>query len=146
MSYLLLETVENAPLAQNFEVTDRLQLVAIRPWLYLHNDPVGSIKVSLKFGAETIASKTLTVAEILTLANLPAGRYHHGFFTFDLEAVLNIKTTYQITVEGADGYAYDPDKYFAWIKPHENLVNTFNENVLFDDQNPFGYQIWGYKK
>jgi len=144
MSYLLIEPIEAVPVEQTFKMFERLQVQAVRPYLYLHNDPTGSIKVAIKYDGQKIASKTLTVAEILNLAELPAGQYHYGFFTFDIEAVLNIKTEYQIEVSGV-GYGYDPNSYFGWIKPHENLINTFSESVLYDDQNPFGFQLWGYK-
>jgi len=143
MSYLVIEYLETT-LEQSFQVNERIQVSAIRPWLYLHNDPAGTFKFAIKQNGNEIGSKELTISEIKTLAGLSDNEYHHGFIKFDFNAILNIDTSYQIELSSS-GYVYDPNSYIGWVKPHENLLNSFDDVISYDDQKPLGVQMWGYK-
>lgn len=144
MSKIIVTPLESV-LTQTFQVSNRVQTAAVRPWLYFQNDPSGAFKIAIKYNGNEIASKQLTMNEIKTLAGWSDNQYHHGFIKFDLFAILNINTDYQIELS-ADSYSYDPNSYIGWVKPHENLINTFDGVALFDNYKPYGFQIWGYKE
>ena len=144
MSYLVLDPLEAAALTQTFQVEERIQVEAVRPWLYFHNDPSGTFTVSIRYNGNVIGSKSFTMEEIKTLAGWGDNEYHHGFIKFDFGGILNPTVDYQIELSSS-GYTYDPNSYIGWVKPHENLINTLTDTVTYADENPFGFQLWGYK-
>ncbi len=149
MTTLVLDELKTT-LEQDFTLNEDsltgMRIKAIRPLLYLHNDPTGTFTISLKQGVTTIDSKALTMAEILSNANFSAGQYHWGVFNFEFDQYNTIKRGLTYTIElSSSGYSFTESAYVGWIKPHEDLVNTFNEVVDIFTKNPFGYQLWGHK-
>lgn len=144
MSKLIVTPLDSV-LTQTFQVEKRVQAVSVRPWLYFHNDPSGTFKIAIKSNGNEIASKELTMSEIKTMAGWNDNEYHHGFIKFDLSAILNINTNYDIELS-ADSYSNDSSSYIGWVKPHENLINTFEGVAPFDNYKPYGFQIWSFKQ
>lgn len=143
MSKLLVDYLETT-LTQQFRVNKRIQAVAVRPWLYFANDPAGTFKVAIKHAGQELGSKELTMTEIKTLAGWNDNEYHHGFIKFDFNVILNKGVYYDLELS-ASGYSYDPNSVIGWVKPFENLINNFDETINYDDEKPFGFQLWGYK-
>ncbi len=137
-------------LAQDFQLLDDtltgMRVKAIRPLLYLHNDPPGTFTITLKQGVSTIDSKSLTIAEILANADFSANQYHWGIFNFEFDKYNKIKRGLTYTIElSASGYSFAENAYLAWIKPFEDRHNTFTDTITSFLENPFGYEIWGHK-
>jgi hypothetical protein len=134
-------------LSQTITVEKRMIVKAIRPRIVLYNDPAGTFTFSIKQGATVLATKSLTLAEILSGAGLSAGQYHHGFvnWEFDQQVVLN-KEVYTIELT-TSGYTFSEASYFGWVRDHEDLTNriTDDSNILSDVDNPLTVQIWGYQ-
>ena len=144
MSTLLVEPLEGTPLTQEFTLkSQRLNLTAIRPRLYLHNDPTGTFTLNLKYNGNIISSADFTVADIKSGASYNDNEYHHGFIKLDMGAVLNLGFTYQLELTSS-GYTFAESSYLGWIKEFENQTNTFSTSVTTIDEYPFGYQLWGY--
>jgi|DEB0MinimDraft_6_1074348.scaffolds.fasta_scaffold09455_3 hypothetical protein len=144
MSTLLVEPLQGTPLTQDFEIKgNRLNLTAIRPRLYMHNDPTGTFTLNLKYSGNVIATADFTMAEIKAGASYNDNEYHHGFIKIDIGAVLNIGATYTLELTSS-GYTFSEASYLGWIKEFENQTNSFSESVTTLDEYPFGYQLWGY--
>ena len=144
MTTLVVEDLKTT-LTQDFEVLQRRTVTNIRPYLVFANDPSGTYTITVKDGATALASKSLTMAEIISGGVWNANEYHYGFINFDLdnEAILNTNRTYTIEYSSS-GYTFDLAAYTSWIKPHEDLINTTDETITTDSQNPFGFQLWGF--
>lgn len=146
MSTLVLEELKASTLEQELTVNKRSVLRAIRPNLYFHNDPAGTYTIKIKNGSTELASKSLTMAEIISGASWTTGQYHHGVITFDLsgsEIVLNKGVTYTIELS-ASGYSFSESSYVGWIKEYENLKNTYTGSTSDAFSLPFSYEIWSY--
>ena len=144
MSKLLVEELEATTLSQSFTILNRLALSAVRPLLYLHNDPTGTFTLTIKNGSETVTSASLTGAQIISNAGFTAGQYHYGFFKFDMSAILNIDTTYTLELSSS-GYTFSEASYLGWIREHENNTNSIDGTITSSLSNPLSYQLWGYK-
>lgn len=134
-------------LTQKFTTVEREQAYAIRPYLYLHNDPVGSFTISIKHGSTVLGQSTLTISEIKTEAGFADNQYHHGVFRFifDPLVVLQARTEYNIELS-ASGYSYSDSSFIGWVKEFENLKNTFTDTISTDFDRPFSFEKFSYKR
>jgi membrane-bound inhibitor of C-type lysozyme len=149
MSTLVIEELKTT-LTQDFTLNNDslvgFRIKAIRPMLYLHNDPAGTFTISLKQGVTTIDSKSLTLAEILSGSGFSSGQYHWGVFKFEFDNYNKIKRNVTYTIElSASGYSFSESSYMGWVKPHEDFKNTFTGTGGTFLNNAFGYEIWGHK-
>lgn len=143
---LLVEELLAVTLSQTITVNKRIIVDSIRPRLYLHDDPAGTFTLSIKQGATTLGSKSLTMADIKTNAGFADNQFHHGFFRFQFanQVVLNPGT---YTVElSSSGYTFAEASYLGWIIDHEDLTNTITpgDTVISDIDNPLTMQIWSH--
>lgn len=145
MTTLRVNDLEAVALTQDFIVSRRKIVDTVRINLLFVDDPAGTYTVALKDDTTILATKSLTMAEIISAGGFAGGQHHHGFFQFQFatKATLNTERTYTIEFS-ATGYSFDVNSHVSWIKPHENLVNTFDVETTSDDQKPQGYQLWGF--
>jgi len=144
MSLINVEALKATPLTQTFKINqNRLHLKAIRPWLYLHNDPSGTFTINVKDGSDLLDSVDFTINDLKVGASLNDNEYHKSFFKFDFDVILNHDRDYTIELDSS-GYTYSGSSYLGWIKEFENLTNSFDETIWTFQQKPFGYQLWGY--
>lgn len=144
MSKLIVEDHKGIEITQAFTVSDRVAVSALRPELFLSNDPAGTFTFAIKDGATTLASKSLTTATIKANASFNDNEHHHGVFNFQFTTpiILN-KGTYTISFT-TSGYTFATGSFISWVKPHDNLINTFTITTTNDDFRPFGYELWGF--
>ena len=143
MSLINVEPLKATPLIQDFKIKrNRLHLIAIRPLLYLQDDPAGNFKLTLKQGANVLSEADFTVEDIKNNAEFNDNEYHYGFFKLDLNAILYHDVLYTMELSST-GYVFGAS-YLGWIKEFERLTNSFNDPIWTFNQKPFGYQLWGY--
>jgi len=143
MSFINVEPLKVTPLVQEFKIKrNRLRIKAIRPWLYLHDDPAGTFTLTLKDGSNALDSHDFTVDDLRLGAGFADNQFHHGYFNLPIEAVLNHDQTYTMELS-ASGYTFG-SSYLGWIKEFESLKNSFDDPIWTYHQNPFGYELWGY--
>lgn len=146
MSHLVIDELRTT-LSQSFTITsnNRVNVAGIRPYLYMHNAPAGTFTLSVKNGAETLASQTFTSAEIQSdLSTANAYAYLWKTITFDNPLQLDADT-YTLEISSS-GYTFSETGYLAWIKEHENQwhTQTGTADSVFD--NTFSFQIFDYKE
>ncbi len=150
MSLIVVDELKAIALTQDFTIANTmltgLRCKSIRPLLYLHNDPTGTFTITLKEGATVIDSKSLTGAEIVSTAGFTAGQFHWGIFNFEFDKynLLKKNTTYTIELDSS-GYSFSEFSYLGWIKPHEDLINSRADAYDIFTQNPYGYELWGFR-
>ncbi len=137
MSTHLVHELEAIPLFQTFTVEEKKVLAHIAIKLYIHNDPPGTFTLNLKLeNDDLIASKLLTMAEIIAGAGFNANEYHYGYLLFDFDTFINIypEVNYKIELVST-GYTMTADSLMGWIQPHENKLN---ENTT-----GYGFKLYG---
>lgn len=144
--YLIIDELVTT-LDQEINITKGSEVKYIRPYIYKHGSPSGSIKMSIRDDSGELDSVTLTIAEIDANLSTP-GTYYHGFVRFTFDNVVKLPVgTYTIRMEGTDGYTFvnSSTAHIAWVQEFENRTNTLSESssLLFD--NPHSVQLWSYK-
>lgn len=115
-------------------------LVAIRPRLYVHGNPSGSIKLQiLDQNNELIAeSETLTISNIYS--SVGSLGYYHGFVRFYVNAYLMKDTPYRIKLVGS-GYTFSESAWVGWCSETENPKYTLSSSTGWG----LDLEIWNRK-
>lgn len=143
MTKRLINEVGPAALSQPFTVNKNMACKALRLKLYKHKDPAGTYTVKLKKGAEELASKSLTSAEINTLAGFNPDEYQLGYFTFEFNQVVRLDEGVEYTASIESDTAFSEASYIGWEKPkYDNIMITPNPSD--DLEYGYGLQVWGY--
>lgn len=150
MSTLVVDELKAVNLVQEFtlipDMLTGLRIKAVRPLLYLHNDPTGTFTISLKEGVNTIDSKSVTGAELIANSGFTASQYHWGIFTFEFNKYNVLKKNITYTIElSSSGYTFDESSFLGWVKPHEDFINTASDTIPIFTEYPYGYELWGLR-
>lgn len=91
--------------------TDRRykQVVAVRPHIYRHGSPVGSVYVEIRDESDAVVATSDTRA----MADIGTGAYWHGKARFMISAQLAPSTTYKMVMV-ASGYSFSESAYLGW--------------------------------
>lgn len=100
-------------LDQEFVATRNQVIKYIRPHLYIHNNPSGSLKLSVYDGGMALiqSSNTMSIADIKLDANITQD-YFHGYIRFDFDGfgvVEGDEITIRLTASG--GYTFSEGNY-----------------------------------
>lgn len=131
-------------LTQDFSSPFRMHVDTIRPYLLLHNNPSGDIKLSVYNGVLELVSLSQSVSSLYSNASI-SDDYAHGWFSFSFSnagLILDKDTIYTLKLEADTGYTYSSSQYVSWIAEHENLTNDTDGNNYNYQKNPFSFQVW----
>ena len=90
---------------------DDILLEAIRPWLYKHNSPAGSLRLVIKDESEVV---TVATSETIAISAISVADFFHGAVRFLVDAGLTKNTKYWVILEGISGYAFAEAAYIGW--------------------------------
>lgn len=146
MTTLVVEQLETT-LSQEFTVTSnrRAQLYAIRPYLYMHNTPLGTFSLELKRGSDVLTTKTFTCSDIQSDLST-ANDYAHIYKALLLDSPVMIeKGTYTLELS-ASGYSFSESAYLGWIREYENQFYTVSGNYNNSFELPFSFQLFEFRE
>lgn len=130
-------------LSQTFTVfkNNRLDLVAIRPYILSHNSPAGTFTFKLLDGATTLFSDTFTAAELKTDIST-ANDYVRIWKNFSITVPTFLENGDYTLELSSSGYTYSDASYLGWIKEHEHLTNVItNDDATSALQFPRSFQL-----
>jgi len=107
--------LQAAGLMQRFTVgSNPLDVYAIRPHLYKHLSPAGSLYMEIRSdgGSLLSTSETLTISSIHS-NGFASANYGHGDIRFYTSARLAANTTYQLWLKST-GYTYANSAFIGW--------------------------------
>ena len=123
--HILYDVIPNAGITQDITIKRSIRTRAIRAGLVKGGTLDGDVTLSILDGATTLASDIVTAAEINNL-----GTYSHGFFRFDIEAMLGViggTKEYQLKIV-YDGTESDTN-YIGWKRAYaDSLVLAYGSN------------------
>lgn len=104
--------------------------------------------MTFKQGTTTLASRSLTMAQIISGASWTAGQYHHAFIKFDLSSPLILNEEDYVIELSSSGYSFSELSYVGWVKEYDfptNEVLPVPPTGASTDY-PYSFQLWSYKK
>lgn len=85
-------------------------LVAVRPHLYRHNLPAGTLAIEIRDASDTL----LATSNSVNIADIGSDNFYHGYIRFDVSVGLKKDQQYKFRLVGADGYTFDESAYVGW--------------------------------
>lgn len=117
---------------------EKMFVIAIRPHLYIHGAPIGTVKVQIQ------DTNGLVVAEsnALTITSLKAQSYAHGYFKFDIAANLTDESSYRIAIVCGGGYSFSESAYVGVCRDWDNTKSTLGYASTGAFSAPLDIEIW----
>lgn len=119
-------------------------LSAVRPHLYRHNFPLGSLKIALLDSNKVFLqhSNSVNIADI-DIDDGPLGRaFFHGYVRFDIDYPLVANTNYWLRLDST-GYSFSESAYIGWVKDdpdHRKYDALYSPNLGMNA--PLDVEIW----
>lgn len=117
----------------------RVIVEAVRPHLYRHNVPAGSVRMQIYSGEDLVAESN--AVDISTIGSLA---YFHGYVTFYINAYLDkdVDYTFSLYSDGIDGYTFSEPAYVGWCVGfdlgHYDATYVMASNL----DSPLDLEIW----
>lgn len=140
---LIVEDLSSGTVEQKFTTGDfPVNVVAVRPHLYKHLAPAGSITMQLRdaSGSLLASSNAVTIASITAAS----GNYFHGMIKFDLNAGLLPNTVYRFRMT-TTGYTHSDSAYVGWCRDFD--LGRYDSTYTSDSGlgAALGLEIWENK-
>lgn len=127
-----------------YELTERLHLGSINPYLYCHNFS-GSLIFSLNRGADLIYSKKFDLSDVKTALDTNLN-YCLLFMPMIPDNMVQIeKGIYTLRIE-ADTYSYSANSFIGWCIQHEDVQNKSSFMKYSNTDNPLAFRVKEYKE
>lgn len=95
--------------------TEHLLVYGIRPHLYRHGAPTGTLTIQL----QDDSGKKIQDIETINISAIPAGNYYHGYIRFQSNVPIKAYTTYTIALIAGGGYSFSESAYIGWCKDYD---------------------------
>lgn len=147
MSFLVVRELgidgDHLELSQTVTVEEDILINAVRPYMYKHNSPAGTIRITVYKDASELAYGELTSAEMeANDIKLATHSFAHGHFRFDLNKFLRLRPgEYEIKMTSS-GYSFSEGAYFAWVQSHEDIRYSINGVPQNSFENPLTVELW----
>lgn len=137
MSTLVIVDCNNS-VYQSIRTTRHIDLVALRPRLYLHGSPSGTIKVAVQ------NSSGLTIAESSdqTITDLKTNTYAHGYYRFYITASLVKDEDYRFCVICGGGYSFSESAYVGVCTDWDSTKSQLDYTPSSAFEYPLDFEAW----
>lgn len=103
-------------LKQEINLLDKDLLVhAIRPHIYRHNSPTGSLHLEIWDENE----KTIAQSSSVAIASIGTAAYFHGYVEFPFVEPLKAGSTYWVALKATGGYSFSESAYIGWCNDYD---------------------------
>lgn len=118
-------------------------MTAVRPHLYVHLNPAGSLIMQLRDSAGTTL---LATSDTVAISTITGSNYFHGYVRFDLNYGLMADTTYTFRLTSS-GYTYNVNSFVGWCNDFD-LRKYSVANAIAPAEGysaPFDMELWEIK-
>lgn len=114
----------------------------IRPHLYKHLSPAGSLTVSIKDATDTT---TIATSDTVTISSFDTANYVHGKVRFAIKAKLLKNTSYYICLNSS-GYTYAANAFIGWCNDYDLAIVSKDYTPTSSLTCAFLFELWETKK
>lgn len=133
--------LEASGLSQSFTPSKNTIVEAVRPHIYRHNFPTGTLKIEIYDSEDALVAES----ESIDIADIGSAAFFHGYVRFYIDAYLAADETYTFKLVGEDGYSFSEPAYCGWV----NSVDLNKYPMGFSPANhaeyPLDLEIWERK-
>lgn len=135
----------NTELKQLITIGARDLLVfAIRPHLYKHLAPAGTIYLQV----QDTNGKKIKDSESVTITDISASNYFHGMVKFEIDVALKKNTQYYVALKSGGGYSYASNAFVGWCNDYDlrRVETDYTTPSTVGVNSPLGMEIWVRKQ
>ncbi len=121
--------------------TRKLDLYAIRPHLYIHGAPAGSLKLQVTDANGSLIDQSETLAISALNSGITSLGFAHGFFRFLIDTSLKASTTYGVSLV-ATGYTFAEAAYVGWCKDFDLRKVSADYTPNTGDHSALNMELW----
>jgi hypothetical protein len=140
MKLVVLE-LKNQLLYQEITCLKTQQVAYIRPHLYKHNAPSGSITLVVKNTSDSV----LYTSDALTITDISTANYFHGYVRFAIPFVMIKDTTYRIYINSS-GYTYNDSAFIGWCNDFDLHKYNLNYTPVCSTDRPLDLEVWNKER
>lgn len=126
--------------SQPITPSEPIFVIAIRPHLYIHGSPSGTVKVQILDSNDRLVIESSTIA--LNSSTLKTLDYAHKYYKFDLNANLSADVSYKIAVVCGGGYSFSESAYVGVCLDWDNTKTSTGYTPDNDFEKPLDIEIW----
>lgn len=136
---LVVHELQATELSQSYTPERNVIVHAIRPHLYKHNAPAGTLKLQIYNGVTLVGE-----SDPVTIASISTANYFHGYVRFDLSCGLKRDTAYTFKLVGS-GYTFSESAYVGWCGGFDlgKYPATYTPESLL--KYPLDLEVWERK-
>lgn len=128
-------------LTQTVTASRDTNVIAIRPHLYKHNAPSGSLKIKLLNDADV----EIAESESIAISSISGQPFYHGYIRFYINAYLKRGETYTIKLVSEGGYSFSEPAYIGWCNDYDFAKYDTDYEVSHVVLRPLDLEIWERK-
>lgn len=138
MSKLIVSECNPTTVYQTIRADRNMYVVAIRPHIYIHGSPSGTVKVQIQDenGRIVVDTTPQTITGLKTLA------YAHKYIEFDINASLVAESLYRIAVICGGGYSFSESAYVGVCADWDNTKTDLEYTSTGAFSAPLDIEIW----
>ena len=110
----------------------------LRPHIYVHNKPVGTLKVQISTVDDELIAESNEI-DIQTMTTLP---YFHGYVRFDVNAFLKANVQYKVSVVAGGGYSFSETGYCGVCNDFDLRKYETDVPVTHPRFAPLDVEVW----
>lgn len=129
-------------LYQQITATKSCDLVAIRPHLYKHNFPTGTLQVLL----EDENGKLIASSNVVDMDDLAVLAFAHKYYRFDIFQPIKQGLIYRVALVSGGGYAFSEAAYIGWCRDYDlrKYQATYTPNTGINSA--LDFEAWELKE
>lgn len=128
-------------LSQKVRSNKKVQVRHIRPHLFLHNNPTGTLKVQICSDDGTLIAESNSV----DMSNITDAVAYHGYVKFDVSAYLMENTWYTVKIVPSS-YTYASGSYTAVCLDAGLKKYSYSSEIRTPLLAPLDLEIWSLKE
>lgn len=114
---------------------------AIRPHLYKHNFPSGSVVVEVHDNIGCLIAQS----DSINIADISDANFYHGYIRFYIKAYLKAGTTYRVVIKAQGGYTFSESAYLGVCNSFDFATYPASYEPSLGVNSPLDIQVWTRK-
>lgn len=135
---LAVNEIKSDGLFQSVIPNSNKNIYAIRPHLYIKNNPSGKIKIIIS----TIDDALISESEEISFSDITTQIEYHGYVRFLINAFLKKDQTYKIKIIGTSGYSFSDSSYCGVCGDYDLRKYTYTHEYSSKIVSPLDIEFW----
>lgn len=135
---LVVHELTASGIIQELTPDKNLILAAVRPHIYRHNWPTGSLKVQVLNASDDVIAES----EEISISNIGSQNFFHGYVRFLVSVGLQKDETYKFKLVGTNGYAFSESAYCGACNDFDLRKYSPNYSPAEGLRAPIDLEVW----